>query len=114
MIHCIYIWSWPTLLAPVNVRRVSPTRSGLRTRQIAKVSDPVENNSCNQYTLGWPEPYIYGVYTVFWQINHQMYGHIQYIYSVLANPKKLSMIRVSPTKSGLRTRQTAKLSDPVK
>ena len=35
---------------------------------------------------GWPEPYIYGVYTVFWQGNYHIYGHIQCIYTVLANP----------------------------
>jgi hypothetical protein len=28
------------------------------------------------YTQGWPQPYIYGVYTVFWQGNHEIYGHI--------------------------------------
>jgi len=28
---------------------------------------------------------IYGVYTVFWQGNHQIYGHIRCIYTVLAN-----------------------------
>ena len=30
--------------------------------------------------------YIYGVYTVFWQGNHQIYGHIRCINTVLANP----------------------------
>jgi hypothetical protein len=33
-----------------------------------------------------PEPYIYSVYTVFLQENHQIYGHIRCIYTVLANP----------------------------
>ena len=36
-----------------------------------------------------PEPYIY-IYTVyvrfFWQGNHQIYGHIRCVYTVLANP----------------------------
>jgi len=31
------------------------------------------------YYLGWPEPYIYGVYTVIWQENHHIYGHIRCI-----------------------------------
>jgi len=35
------------------------------------------------HNLGWPEPYIYGAYTVhiryMWQGNHQMYGvYIQF------------------------------------
>jgi len=36
---------------------------------------------------GWPEPYMYGVYTVFWQGNHQVHGHIYgvCICTVLAN-----------------------------
>ena len=29
---------------------------------------------------------IYGVYTVIWQGNHQIYGHMRCIYKVLANP----------------------------
>jgi len=40
----------------------------------------------NTHTQGWPKPYIYGVYTVFWQGNHQRYGHIRCIYTVLADP----------------------------
>ena len=37
---------------------------------------------------GRPEPFIciYGVYTVFRQENHQIYGHIRCTYTVLANP----------------------------
>ena len=30
--------------------------------------------------------YIHGAYTVFWQGNHQIYGHVWCIYTVLANP----------------------------
>ena len=33
---------------------------------------------------GWPEPYIFGVYTVLLAGNHQIYGHIRCIYMVLA------------------------------
>jgi len=35
---------------------------------------------------GWPEPYINGVHTDFWQENHQIYGHIRRTCTVLANP----------------------------
>jgi hypothetical protein len=36
---------------------------------------------------GWPEPYIYTVYIwYFWQGNHQIYGHIRCLHTVLANP----------------------------
>ena len=39
---------------------------------------------------GWPEPYIYGVHTVFlcffWQGNRYIDGHIRCIYAGLANP----------------------------
>jgi hypothetical protein len=36
--------------------------------------------------LGWPEPYIYGVHTVFWAGKSPIYGHVRCIYTVLANP----------------------------
>jgi len=35
----------------------------------------------SMYSLDWPEPYIYTVFTrYFWQANHQIYGHIRCIY----------------------------------
>jgi hypothetical protein len=40
---------------------------------------------------GWPEPHIYTVYIrYFWQGNHQTYGHIRCIYTVLANPTHMT------------------------
>ena len=46
---------------------------------------------CTSTLLGWPEPYIFMVYTgYFWQGNHQIYGHIRCIYMVLANPINLT------------------------
>jgi hypothetical protein len=36
--------------------------------------------------VGWPEPCINGAYAVFLQGNHQIYGHIRCVYTVMANP----------------------------
>jgi hypothetical protein len=36
--------------------------------------------------LGWPEPYLHGVHTVFWQGIHQIYGLAGCVCTVLANP----------------------------
>ena len=51
----------------------------------------------HHYLKGWPEPYIY-IYIVyiryFWQGNHQIYGHIRGIYTVLANPDYLPCLPV--------------------
>ena len=39
---------------------------------------------------------IYKIYTVyvryFWQVNHQIYGHIHCIYTVQANPKNRAVV----------------------
>jgi len=43
-------------------------------------------NVKSSYISGWPEPYIYGVHTVFLAWNHQVYGVYIRIYTVLANP----------------------------
>jgi hypothetical protein len=42
--------------------------------------------------LGWPEPYIYGVYTVIWAKklpNIRIFSYTRCIYTVLANPKEM-------------------------
>jgi len=43
--------------------------------------------SCVSY-IGFGQDHIYSVYTVFWQGNHRIYGHIRCIYTVLANPSR--------------------------
>jgi len=43
--------------------------------------------------VGQNHIYIYGVYTFFWQGNHQIYVHIRCIYTVLANPKNVAQHR---------------------
>jgi hypothetical protein len=49
----------------------------------------------------WPEPYIYGVYTVFLAGESKIYGHIRCIYTVLANPTHDQMINSSYRSSQL-------------
>jgi len=38
------------------------------------------------FEQGWSEPCIYGVYTVFWQEYHQLYGHIWCMHTILVDP----------------------------
>jgi len=47
--------------------------------------------SCVSY-IGFGQDHIYSVYTVFWQGNHRIYGHIRCIYTVLANPTDMLQI----------------------
>jgi hypothetical protein len=43
------------------------------------------------YIRFWPTLHIYAVNKrCFWQGNHQVYGHIRCVYTVLANPTKVS------------------------
>jgi len=51
-------------------------------------------SSCNICRVGQNQ-YVYGVYTVILAGKHQIYGHIQRIYTVLANPKYLQLSRGS-------------------
>ena len=47
---------------------------------------------------GIGQHHIYTVYAIFWQGDHQIYGHIRCIYTVLANPEHVSFL--SPSRSG--------------
>jgi len=43
--------------------------------------------SCDAHTCRVGQNHIYTVYIrYFWQVNHQIYGHIRCVYTVMANP----------------------------
>jgi len=62
------MWCWPTLHTPhCAIQHQAFTHGHSFTALITKMQ-------------GWPEPYIYSVYTIFWLGFDQMYSHIWHIY----------------------------------
>jgi len=51
-------------------------------------------NSIYRYICRVGQNHIYGLYTVFWQGNHRIYGHKRCIYTVLANPIYMQLLHI--------------------
>jgi len=77
-------------LTYTNTLTHTPTNTLTHTHKTRKYMHK-QNMRLYTHVQGWPEPYIYGVYTVFWQETHLIYGHIQCTYTVLANPAHVQM-----------------------